>query len=97
MSSELFTDFNEHAAAASFVSYLYPTLFFCKFGEPCTHIRTCLQLLPDIMPSLRAVEGPKGDVWVMMKDRVLFYISPDGTMHVPGDVVAHAVIPEPPP
>jgi hypothetical protein len=49
------------------------------------------------MHALRTVQGERGDVWIMLKDRVLLYIAKDGTLCVKGDVVGSYDIPDPPP
>lgn len=45
---------------------------------------------------LRVVEDHDGAVWIMLRDRVLIYIKPDGTICAEGDVAAFEDIPKPP-
>lgn len=42
------------------------------------------------------VESEEGELWMMVKDRVVLYIDKEGCMFVPKDVVAFAQIPMPP-
>lgn len=45
---------------------------------------------------ISALHSPSGEVWIMLKDRVLLYIAADGSLHAAGDVHAHSTIPSPP-
>lgn len=42
------------------------------------------------------IEGPEGEVWIMMGQKVLMYISKYGSLYMSGDVVAFGNIPPPP-
>lgn len=49
------------------------------------------------MSSLRVVEDQQGNVWIMLRERVLLFISKDGDLCASNDVIANADIPDPPP